>query len=292
MKSSTFFRCMLPVLVILNCIPAIAQNTFYFSDEVIATGFRQAGELKADLSVKPQVKNDDGLLNTPPFPTSMNFSPSVSLAYAVTKHMLVTASFNSLIHKQPYDGTKDIGYIGTGGYYSGSSVEAGVGYFHCFKKRYVIEAAAGYCNGSLSSHEFSALDYNYAGHSSEYYDYSVYYDRAFFNTAASFKSDYVQFSVGVRLTATNYHDFTVSNSYLTYIFEEDAPKSNSYLTTNTFFMLQPFIGIQVGPKHFNFNFQTGVNSQLGTRSLLGSYATPFYMTVGLGCDLQLLKSSI
>jgi hypothetical protein len=246
------------ILILTSC-----QRGLYIPDKVNSPGFKEAGEVKLDLSVKPQMRSTSG----------SPFSFSSDIAYAPVNHLGVLASYRNVNNKVSEESDIFSG-ITRSSTFNGHRFDMGVGYFSKIAGKGKFELYGGYGNGVVKT------DIIYGpGNSTIKPDdsYSARYNRFFVQSAIGLDNTIFSLMCGSRFTSQKYYDFRSSNPDLQ---RSLIPDQSLDATKQAFGFIEPYIELQVGFKYVKFNYQCGSAFQVSGPSLKHNAGLP-YMSFGI-----------
>ncbi len=264
MKQFRNILYLLSITLLAACEPRL-----YFPDRVNAPGFKEAKEFKATISGKPQ-SGDTVSGKTP----GAALSPAIDLAYSVTDHFAVIASYrdelNNYIYEQKITGNQGLGHHNTfGGQFNGNYLEGGAGYFTPYDNHGRLEVFAGYGAGSMARTSLFTPQF----------DYSANYHRFFLQPALGYYNDIFSLMGGFKFIFQKYGSFQSGNSDLKYLITTpDGYVSGTDVTSQLFVFVQPFVNMDIGYKYVRFDIQMGYSAETVGGYISGSF--PVYITLG------------
>lgn len=241
----------LTILIFSSCY----QN-MHFPDRANSPGFSQKGEFKATGAIKPNA-ND----NIPAVPGAENMkwsavSPEADIAYALTNHFAVLASYSSVVNRYIIeDGTR--GYYQRdndstiGGNFTLHGFEIGAGYFGTKGNiiRYGLYGIVG--TGTVKRKGVVLPHHNYK---TNFFKYSIQPE---FGIAPG-KGRRFAVNTGFRLTGYKYYGFRAANPDTKYALGAYSVKQQTDDVTNRFyFYTEPYVNMEVGYKYVKLNLQIG-----------------------------------
>lgn len=248
--------------VALLLLLASCQQRMYFPDRANVLGFKEKGEAKLTASFKPQ--GDDASNNAP-----AQISPAVDAAYAISDCIAIFGSYRSTINRN----ISEYQALSYGGLFNGRRYEGGVGYFHGFDNRAVMEILAGYGNGNLKRR----------GKLLPGYDFDTRYHRWFVQGAGGYSDNIISIIGGARIALQRYYDFVSAKPGLEYSIAArnyyrygQLPRS---VMDQYFTFIEPFFNVEIGYKYIKLNGQFGTAIQVTGGRVAGN--TPIFGSVGI-----------
>ncbi len=241
------------VLLFTSC-----QRGIYIPDKVHSPGFREAGEAKLDLSVKPQRIDSNG--------SPVSFSSD--LAYAPINHLGIMLSYRGVNNKTLTEND----FWGNDNRYTrlnGSRIDVGAGYFSALGSKGKCEVYAGYGMGNIRSKSIlgSGTDASF----------DARYNRIFLQPAFGFQTKIFSLMGGLRFTYQKYNSITSPDPNIRYSL---IPNQSIDLLNQVFAFAEPFVEMQTGGKWVKFNYQMGWACQVAGPSLRYELGLP-YMSIGV-----------
>lgn len=247
-----------PCLFLVAGFSSCYQN-LYFTDRANSPCFSGKGEFKFTGAVKPQV--NDQIPDTTGA-RSIKFSPispEADVAYAITKHIAVTASYSSVVNRyieesrargmnseKRYDTT-------IGGNINLHSAEVGGGYFGKVGNvfRYGLYGNVGF--GTIKRHGIVLPHHNFR---SRFFKYSLQPEIGCRPGGGA----HFAFSGGMRFTWVKYYGFRAGNPDTKYALGDySVKKSNDNVLTQAYPYMEPYLNFEVGDKYLKLNFQFGAS---------------------------------
>ena len=265
------------VLTTLVMFSSCIYPTIHFADRANSPGFTEKGEFKGVAAIKPQAADME-----PNVPGSENFrssgvAPELDLAYALTNHFAVTASYTSVVNRYTREGQGRSSYYGhtdstIGGRVNLNGVEVGAGYFLKGPRILKFGLYGSFGTGAISRKGLILPEFNY---NTRYWKYSVQPELGIGPNNGKIFS--VMF--GTRLTGIKYYGFRSDNPLTKYAVGYYNPKYSQNVTNQMYFYIEPYANIEVGYKYVKFNAQLGVTGGLdGVSDDMGSMP---YISLGM-----------
>jgi hypothetical protein len=234
-----------------SCAPKI-----YLPDRVNAPMLREAGEVKLTSSVKMQ--------NNANAPHTV-VSPSFDLAVSPVNGLGIIASFRNT--NRYSDDNDAFNYTDQDSIlYSGNKGELGIGYYMPFGGRGLFDLYGGFGFGSMYRDNLGGGAGNYR---------AGYYQLFVQPSVGFYANDVFDMCGGVRFSMHKYNKFATDT--LSFRYEFTDPRTD--LENPNFFILGPFINLNVGYQYIKFNMQFGANANISKPRL--TMNNPFYMSLGL-----------
>lgn len=254
----------LPVIICLLLSATLFSSCYqnmYFADRANSPDFNKQGEFKFTGAIKPNTNTS--IPDTPGAETIRwsLLSPEVDVAYAITDHIAVMASYSSVINRYiPEDEPKGLhasSYdTSIGGNINLHSVEIGAGYFGAKGRvlRYGIYGNVG--TGVVSRHGIILPHYDYK---SKFFKFSVQPEIGLKPS----QGERFAFAAGFRLTGVKYYGLRSANPNTKYALGAyDVEDKTEDVTTQLYGYLEPYVNLEVGYKYVKLNFQFGFNGGL------------------------------
>ena len=139
-------------LVFLVLLSSCSER-LYYPDRANVPAFREAHELKAVLSVKPQDFMDGG---------GSPACPAADVAYAPINHLGIIASYRTIVNRDAYlypvsGKPENYSVYNTSVAINGHRFEGGAGYFTGLGRKGIFEIYGGYGNGVVKARINSQL---------------------------------------------------------------------------------------------------------------------------------------
>ncbi len=271
-------------MLLIACIVALSscQRGLYIADKVHSPGLKEAGEIKTDLSVKPQ-NNSNG---------ASPFSLSADVAYAPIDHLGVFGSFRQ-VNNMVFTENLGFPYTAAPRFFKldGNRFDLALGYFYRTGPKGKFEFYTGYGRGSIQNNGYY-LSNEYAPCGSGLLSshgplinstkideqYNGKYNRLFFQTGVGFDNNIVALMGGFRVSQQKYSSFSASPSLRHGLIP--APNDSLHVTDRPFTFIEPYIELQVGYKYAKLNAQVGLATQTSGPNLQYSIGVP-YVSVGV-----------
>lgn len=261
------------LLCMMSLLLASCTQSMYFPDRVNSPGFKEKGEAKLVLATK-FTSNDADSLNRG------WLNPAADIAYAVSNHIAVFASYRSLQNRyirehipDEYGKSRWSNDTIMGGRFTGNYFDAGAGYFSGIGGRAKMEVYGGIGMGNLNRNGTLMPQLNY----------DARYYRVFIQPAigAASRQDVFSVMAGMRLTFQKFYAFSSPNPQLYYraatISSYDAYDVRRPLYT----FLEPFANLELGYKFIKVNMQLGLSVPLSGRAVDIAGFSPLFGSLGL-----------
>ncbi len=244
-------------LLFIAVLLSSCSERLYYPDRANVPAFREAHEIKAVVSVKPQ---DNAV--------GPAVSPAADLAYAPINHLGIIASYRTIVNRDGYlypvfDKPDNYSYNNTPVNIYGHRIEGGAGYFTGFGRMGIFEAYGGYGNGVVDGTS----------------KFTSRYNRFFVQPEAGVRSRIFSAMGGIRVTMEKFYGFESGDPAL--LSEINSERYGPYvdLTAQRFFFVEPFVNFEVGYKYVAFNAQLGFSAQVDHNpAITGDF--PVYASFG------------
>ncbi len=247
-------------LVFLVLLSSCSER-LYYPDRANVPAFREAHELKAVLSVKPQDFMDGG---------GSPACPAADVAYAPINHLGIIASYRTIVNRDAYlypvsGKPENYSVYNTSVAINGHRFEGGAGYFTGLGRKGIFEIYGGYGNGVVKGQDKFTANYN----------------RFFLQPEAGFRSSRISLMGGIRVAMQQYYKLQSPDSTLRYNIDTYQNGFNAPVDflSQHFIFVEPFINFEVGYKYVSFNMQFGFTTQTGYYAPITS-DLPVYASFG------------
>jgi hypothetical protein len=232
-----------------------AQPNYFLIDKVNIAGLANQHEFKLELSVKPQFADNFGL----------NISPTIEAAYSPIEHLVVIASYHSIINRQEltWDWFTPVALARVDGYL----LEAGLGYTTWIGRYGHSEITVNYGNSMLRRRDVYD-DYHFTTSS----DFNASYHSICLQPSIGIKEGRASVDGGVRYMFRSCYNYSV----------QDAGSATSFKNSNGF--LGTFINFEAGGDLIRYNMQTGFSGVV-QGNIYGDDVAG-YMTIGISLHLS------
>lgn len=258
----------LPSILFLSILLSSCTQRIYFPDKVVTPGLTAQFETKVNLSFRMH----NSYSPTNDSTSSLKFSPSIDLAFSPLNHLGVFGSYKTLLNKyfretdifdpKNLDNTKTFG-----GTFNDRILEFGIGYFNKLGKKAKFEIYAGYGTGNLKR----------TGPLFSQFDFTSKYHRFFIQPAAGIDFKHVSLMGGVKITNQKHDNF---NSPIVPDLRLQLGLNGSDILKENFWLVQPFVTVEVGWEYLKFNAQIGIGTSSNETQIYSNRPIG-YFSIGL-----------